>query len=182
MDEKLMMELIDLGFDWPSIAIRLEWTIVACQRKYNSIETHFSDSNLLINFREVKNCLIPEEFKLKNLLKQSALNEFMRTSKLSPGIHVSIMVPKNLDLLTDDYFQKIPQEFIANINEQERHYINDIILQKKKYPLADFIIRDSHNFQQQPLPQVRHLRTGKMRKTIHNSVFVSTDLKGTATK
>jgi hypothetical protein len=74
MDEKLMMELIDLGFDWPSIATRLERTIVACQRKYNSIENHFSDSNVLIDFREVKNCLIPEEFKLKNLLKKSALN------------------------------------------------------------------------------------------------------------
>jgi hypothetical protein len=130
----------------------------------------------------VKNCLIPKEFKLKNLLKQSALNKFMRTSKTSPEIHISIVVPKNLDLLTDDYFQKRFQEFIANINEQERHYINDIILQKKKCLLPDFIIRDFHNFQQQPLPQIRHPRTGKMRKTVHDSVFVSTDLKGAATK
>jgi hypothetical protein len=151
-------------------------------KENNSIETHFSDSNLLIYFREVKNCLIPEEFKLKNLLKKSALNQFMRTSKNSWGIHVFIVVSKNLDLLTGDYFQKIPQEFIANINEQERHYIDDFVLQKKKCLLPDFIIRDSHNFQQQPLPQVRHPRTGKMRKTIHDSVFVSTELKGAATK
>ncbi len=146
MGEKLMMELIGLGFDWPSIATRLERIIVACQRKYNSIETHFSDSNLLINFREVKNYLIPEEFKLKNLLKKSAFNKYMRTSNNSLGIHVSIVVPKNLDLLTDGYFQKIPQEFIANINEQECHYINDIILQKKQCLIQDFLIRDSHNF------------------------------------
>jgi hypothetical protein len=136
----MLMELIDSGFDWPSIATRLERTVVVCQRKYNSIETHFSDLNLLINFHKVKNCLIPEEFKLKNLLKKSALNEFMRTSKTSPGIHFSIVVPKNLDLLTDDYFQKIPPEFIASINDQERHYIDDIILQKKKCLLPDLII------------------------------------------
>jgi hypothetical protein len=58
-DEKLMMELIDSQYDWPSIATRLERTVVVCQRKYNSIETHFSDSKILINFREVKNSLIP---------------------------------------------------------------------------------------------------------------------------
>ena len=106
----------------------------------------------------------------------------MRTSKTSPGIHISIVVPKNLDLLTDDYFQKFPPEFIAHINEQERHYINDIMLQKKKCLQPDFIIRDSHNLQQQPLPQVRHPRTGKVRKTSHDSLFVSTDLKEAATK
>ncbi len=127
-------------------------------------------------------CLIPEEFKLKNVLKKSALTEFMRKSKTSPGIHFSIVAPKNLDLLTDDYFQKFPPEFIANINEQERHYIDDIILQKKQCLLPDLIIRDSHDFEQQPLTQVKHPRTGKMGKTIHNSVLVGTDLKGAATK
>jgi hypothetical protein len=106
----------------------------------------------------------------------------MRTSRTSLGIHFSIMAPKDLDLLTEDYFQKFPQNFIANINEQEHHYINDIILQKKKCLLPDLIIRDSHDFQQNPLPQVKHPRTSKMRKTIHDSVFVSTDLKGAAAK
>jgi hypothetical protein len=85
----------------------------------------------------------------------------MRTSKISPGIHFSIVAPKNLDLLTDDYYQKFPPEFVANINEQECHYINDIILQKKKCLLPDLIIRNSHDFQQQPLPQVKHPRTAK---------------------
>jgi hypothetical protein len=151
-------------------------------KKYDYIETYSTNSNTIFNYCEVNNSCIPEEYRIKNLLKKTCLKEFMRTSRTSPGIHFSIVAPNDLDHLTVDYFHKYPQDFISNINEEEQQYIDDIIRHKKKCLLADLIIRETHNFNDQPLPQIKHPRTNNMRKTIHDSVFVSTDLKGAATK
>ncbi len=139
--------MIDLGYDWKTIANRLGRTVSVCQKKYDFIESHISNSNTLINYSEVNNSHIPEEYKIKNLLMKPSLNEFMGTSRTSPGIHFSIVAPKDLDHLTDDYFNKYPQDFVANINDEEHQYINDIILHKKKCLLPDLIIRESHDFQ-----------------------------------
>ncbi len=177
-----MIELIDSGNDWQTIAKHLGRTESVCQKKYDYIETHITNSNTIFKYCEVNNFHIPEEYKIKNLLKKHCLKEFMRTSRTSPGIHFFIVAPKDLDHLTVDYYHKYPEDFISNLNEEEQQVINDIIRQKKKCLLADLIIRETYNFNDQPLSQIKHPRTNIMRKTIHDSVFVSMDLKGAATK